>query len=110
MLTWLVLLFVVTGLVFVGLSIPMIQRRVKPNRWYGFRVPKTLNNPDIWYEANAYMGRWLMAMGIITVVLSVLLSFVPGISLDTYALITTVVITGFAIVMVVAGFVYLRKL
>jgi hypothetical protein len=110
MLTWLVLTFVVTGLVFIVLSIPMIQRKVKPNRWYGFRVPKTLNNPDIWYEANAYMGRWLFAMGAITVVLAVGAALVPSIDLDTYAIVTTVGITIFSVVMVVAGFLYLRKL
>jgi hypothetical protein len=110
MLTWIVLSFVVTGVVFIGLSIPMIQRRVKPNPWYGFRVPKTLNNPEIWYDTNAYSGRWLLIMGIATVVVSVVLPLIPGMGLDTYALVTTTVISVLAIVMVVKSFLYLRKL
>jgi hypothetical protein len=110
MLTWLVLTFVATGLVFVGTSIPLIQRRIKPNYWYGFRVPKTLNNPDIWYDVNAYSGRWLLIMGIATVVVSVVLPLIPGMGLDTYALVTTTVISVLAIVMVVKSFLYLRKL
>jgi len=109
MLTWLVLTFVATGLVFVGVSIPLIQRRIKPNYWYGFRVTKTLKNPEIWYDVNAYSGRWLLIMGIATVVVSVVLPLIPGMGLDTYALVTTTVISVLAIVMVVKSFLYLRK-
>jgi hypothetical protein len=29
------------------LSIPMVLQKVKPNRWYGFRTPKTLSNEKI---------------------------------------------------------------
>ena len=43
----------VVGLLIVGLSIPLIRRRVKPNRLYGFRTPKTMSSEQIWYEANA---------------------------------------------------------
>jgi hypothetical protein len=42
-------MFVVSGLLLCVLAIPMILKKVKPNFWYGFRVRKTLENPDIWY-------------------------------------------------------------
>lgn len=48
--------FALIGLVFVGLSIPLIQRRIPPNHFYGFRTPKTLANPTIWYEVNHVAG------------------------------------------------------
>jgi uncharacterized membrane protein len=57
------LLFVCTGLLLVGLSIPLLLRRVKPNGWYGFRVRKTLSDERIWYESNAYMAKWLLISG-----------------------------------------------
>ena len=50
------LFFVATGLLLAGLSIPLIRRRVKPNRFYGFRTPQTLSDERIWYDANAYAG------------------------------------------------------
>ena len=39
-------------------------RRVPPNHWYGFRVPKTLRDPYVWYEANHVAGRDLLLAGV----------------------------------------------
>ena len=50
----LIIVFVITGLLMIGLSIPMMRGRVSPNKWYGFRNGATLENLDIWYPANAY--------------------------------------------------------
>ena len=44
-------LFALVGLMFVGLSIPLIQKRIPPNRFYGFRTAKSLSDPKIWYES-----------------------------------------------------------
>jgi hypothetical protein len=85
-LTLLLLLFVGSGLLLVGISIPLIQRRVKPNYWYGFRTKRTLNNPAVWYNVNAYAGKRLLVSGIITTVAAVLLYFIPGLTVDGYAL------------------------
>jgi hypothetical protein len=38
------LLFAVVGIMFVALSIPLIQERVPPNGSYGFRTRKTLSD------------------------------------------------------------------
>jgi len=48
------------GVVFVGLGIPLAQKRVAPNHWYGLRVPATLADETIWYEANARTGKDLL--------------------------------------------------
>jgi uncharacterized membrane protein len=39
-------------------------RRVPPNHWYGFRIPKTLRDPHTWYEANYIAGRDLLLAGV----------------------------------------------
>lgn len=57
------LLFALVGVLFVGLSIPLIQKRVPPNRWYGFRTAKTLSDPEIWYEINRISGTDLFVAG-----------------------------------------------
>jgi hypothetical protein len=41
----------------MGLAVPLIRCKISPNRWYDFRIPRTLNNPDVWYRANAVTGR-----------------------------------------------------
>jgi uncharacterized membrane protein len=73
------LLFALVGLLFVGLSIPLIKKRVPPNPYYGFRTKKTLSDPKIWYEANRVSGRDLLVAGaLITITSFVMLVFAQG--------------------------------
>ncbi len=73
------LLFALVGLLFVGLSIPLIQQRVPPNRYYGFRTRKTLSDPKIWYEANRISGHDLLVAGaLLTITSFVMLMFAQG--------------------------------
>jgi len=99
------ILFVFVGLLVVGLSVPMILRRVKPNPWYGFRTPKTLADEEVWYEANAYSGRLLLVVGTSWVVAAVGLRYVPGIGTDlvTYnAVYGLIVLIGLLLVVVLS--------
>lgn len=57
-------LFVAVGLLFIGLAIPLIRRRVKPNETYGLRVQATFADEWVWYEANAGHGRDLLYCGL----------------------------------------------
>ena len=43
------------------LSVPMILGKVPPNGVYGFRTPKTLSSPEIWYPANRAAGWFMLA-------------------------------------------------
>lgn len=83
--TLLLLLFAGSGLLLVGLSVPLIQRRIKPNDWYGFRTQRTLNNRGLWYDVNAYAGKRLLVSGLITAVAAIVLYFIPGLTIDGYA-------------------------
>ena|SRR6185295_8008969 len=60
---WLTLIFCANGLLFIGLALPLYQRRIGPNRWYGFRVPKTMADEGIWFDANETMGKDLIISG-----------------------------------------------
>jgi uncharacterized membrane protein len=51
------------GLLLIGLAIPLVSKKIPPNRWYGFRTPETLNNEELWYKANRYLGRDLIVYG-----------------------------------------------
>lgn len=93
---FLLVFYVVAGLGLVLLALPLIKRKAKPNWLYGFRVPKTLNDPHLWYEVNAYFGRWLLASGVATVLAAVGF-YLAGLSLDAYA---WAVLAGFAVVFV----------
>lgn len=89
--TTILLLYTVSGLLLMGLAVPLIRRKIAPNGWYGFRIPRTLNDPEAWYRANAVAGRWLFATGTVTVIAAVVLALLP-LSVDAYALSCTAVI------------------
>jgi hypothetical protein len=55
------------GPILLVLSIPLILRWVPPNRFYGFRVPATCSNRDVWYAANAPVGRHIFLLGLMMV-------------------------------------------
>jgi uncharacterized membrane protein len=52
------------------LSIPLIQKRIPPNRYYGFRTAKTLSDPTIWYEVNRISGNDLFVAGMLITISS----------------------------------------
>ncbi len=79
-------LYICISLVLALVSLPLIARKIKPNPIYGFRVPKTLNNPRLWYDANSYAGKWFLVVALVFLIAAVGLYRVPGISIDEYAL------------------------
>ena len=56
---------ILLGLVFIGVSIPLIQKRIPPNRFYGLRIPATFADETVWYEANARAGKDLLRLGLL---------------------------------------------
>ena len=79
-------LFLANGILMSAIAIPLIRNRVPRNPWYGFRVPKTLASDAVWYPANCYMGRWLLACGLIDLVGVLLLwPFAAYLSVETVA-------------------------
>jgi hypothetical protein len=60
-----VLLCLVPCGVFVAMGIPCSMGWVRPNRLYGFRTRKTLQDPDVWYPTNRVAGYWGIATGIV---------------------------------------------
>jgi hypothetical protein len=103
-------MYIGTGLLLCILSIPMILKKVKPNGLYGFRVKKTLENPDIWYAVNCYSGKWLLATGLITIISTIVLAYVPDLSIDAYALAVLAVFTIAFLFSIVASVRYLSLL
>ena len=83
--TILMYLFIFSGVLLGVLSIPMIMGKIPPNGLYGFRVKKTMEDPVLWYSVNAYSGKWLLGISLLSILAAVGFSFVPDISIDEYA-------------------------
>jgi hypothetical protein len=78
-------LFPVLGLLLVLLGWPMAMRRVRPNRWFGLRVPATFADETVWYDANAVTGRDMMALGALVVAIALMLPHLAGLRGGAYA-------------------------
>ena len=108
----LLLTYLFLGCLFIGVAVPLIQGRVKPNPWYGFRVPKTLNDPDTWYAVNAYFGRRFAVLGLAIVVAGVALSplgLIPHFGSMVYMVVCHGIMIVSLIWVVIDTFRYLRK-
>jgi hypothetical protein len=79
-------LFIAVGLLYIGLAIPLMRRRVKPNRLYGLRVPATFADEWVWYEANAQTGRDLIYVGTLQTGVAIVLALNKGVSDVQYAI------------------------
>jgi uncharacterized membrane protein len=96
---WLFLaLYAGTGLLLAALAVPLIRRRVPPNAFYGLRIPETLADDEVWYEANARSGRDLLRAGLGIALGSGLLALVPWSEPAIYALVVTVLLLVVVIV------------
>ena len=82
----LLILYVGAGGLLILLSLPLLWEKVPPNPVYGFRLPATMNDPKVWYATNKFGAKRLMVTGISTVVAAAIFYFIPGITVDGYAL------------------------
>ncbi len=102
--------FAVVSLLTIVTSIPMILEKVPPNPIYGFRTKKTLSDPDIWYEMNAYAGRLLFIWGIIMAATAIVLDRIQGLKVQALANIFILVVLGIGAIVMILSFNHLRKL
>ena len=108
----LLIVYVLIGALSIGLAVPLIQGRVKPNPWYGVRLPKTLKDPETWYAVNAYFGRRFAVYGLFIAASGVVLSpigFIRHTGSVTYMLVEAVLITAGLAWITVDTLRYLRK-
>ena len=54
-------------LLILMLSLPMILGKVPPNGAYGFRTPKTMSSPEVWYPANRAAGWFMLAAMVVSI-------------------------------------------
>jgi uncharacterized membrane protein len=55
------------GIVLILSSIPLLLRWVRPNRFFGFRIPATLRDESVWYDTNALCARHMLVLGLLLV-------------------------------------------
>ena len=83
---WITCAMIAVGLLCVGLGIPLLRRRVKPNRLYGLRTMATFADDWVWYEANAASGRDLIGLGVVGILLAMATASIPNLEPAAHAL------------------------
>jgi uncharacterized membrane protein len=108
--TYMLLMQVIPGLLLIALSVPLIRGKIGPNPWYGFRVRRTLEDPAVWYKANAFAGKTLICAAIAMIVCSLTLYVAPGLDGPTYAIACAAVVFGALGTSVVLSFRFLGQI
>ncbi len=103
------ILFILIGLVFIIISIPLLFEKIGPNNWYGFRTPKTLSNREIWFKANKYMAKYFILLGAAQIIYSILIAFKPFV-LHCELAGNLVILIGGTLLVCVKSLLYLGKL
>jgi hypothetical protein len=106
----LLILFLFSGGLLVLLALPLLNNQIRPNGLYGFRVKKTLENPEIWYAVNQHFAQRLLWTGLAVLAASALFYLLPGLSEDQYALAVLVVLLVFLGVGLAQSIGFMRKL
>jgi len=79
------LLFGAVGVLYIGIGIPLLLGRVRPNSWYGSRTRKTLSDDRIWYAVNRVTGRAMMVTGIAVIAAAVVVFLIQGLITPNFA-------------------------
>lgn len=106
--TLLSIVMAATALLFIGLAVPLIRRRVRPNRLYGFRTRRTLQDEALWYEVNEKTSRDLLWVGIGTLAITAVHA-AGGISTDVFVVVVLVWMIGGVAWSVVHGLAIIRR-
>jgi len=101
-------LYSFSGLLLAGLSVPLILHKIPPNGLYGFRVPSTLENPQLWYKVNAYAGRRFVLVGLGTAIGGIILFFTTQPDVEEYALSCLGVFLALFLWGIITSILYLR--
>lgn len=87
----LLFVFLLMSLIMALISIPLIMRKVEPNLFYGFRIRKTLENRELWFDVNEFFAWHLLIISGMEAFASIGLYILPGINPELYALSVMVV-------------------
>lgn len=68
---------IATGFLLMVVARPLVQGRIKPNRWYGVRIAKAFESEANWYAINRFGGQRLIVWSWAIVAAGVLSLFLP---------------------------------
>jgi hypothetical protein len=91
-------------------TLPLLFGKIPPNPYYGFRLSPALDDPKVWYATNKHSAKRLIVAGACSTISAIVLYFVPGLTIATYALACLGVFALVAIVGLVQSVRYMKSL
>ena len=68
---------ILTGIIFIAISIPLLKRKIKMNDLFGVRIPKAFESEENWYNINAYGAKQLITWGIFIILIGIIFLLIP---------------------------------
>jgi uncharacterized membrane protein len=65
------------ALLIIGISIPLVMRKIPMNHFYGVRFKKSYESDENWYKINHYGGKQLIAWSIPLLIIGAVTFFLP---------------------------------
>ena len=99
---------ILVGILIIILNIPLAKRKIKMNRWYGVRIPKSFESDENWYKLNEY-GKLFINWAIPIILAGIIVLFLPPFS--EKGTITTLSLLVFLVIMpLIQILIYSRKI
>lgn len=99
------------GFLMVALALPLVLRRIKPVRLFVLRFEDEQVGKEKWYQASGFTGRRLLSAGIGIAMAALVLYVWPGLdlSVESYALSVTGVVSGLLLWAVITSYLYWKS-
>jgi uncharacterized membrane protein len=104
-----IIVHLLAAIVAVTASVPLIQKRVKMNHWYGVRIPASFASEEAWFDINRYGGRLLLAWGLAIAATAIGGAFLERKDWVAYNWTSLVIILGGLTLVLVKILAYARK-
>ena len=71
---------ILSALLFIGLSLPFLQGRIKMNSLYGIRFPKSFKSEEAWVQINRFGSKQLILWSVPLLMSGIIFLVMPPIS------------------------------
>ena len=71
------LLNIISAVLIIGISIPLVLRKIKMNYWYGIRIKESFISEDNWYIINEYGGKQMIIWSVPLFIAGISCLFIP---------------------------------
>jgi hypothetical protein len=103
-------LYALAGLLLACLPVPFILYKIPPNAWIGIQVQSDKTDERTWYVVNAYAGKRMLAVGLITAISAIILYYLYGNNVEQYALSCLAVFLATVIWAVITSYLFVKTI